>query len=85
MQIAPSPAACTAQGKDFFNGQCVDKCAQGQQHNPPNGACGPIPASAQTCAIPLPIWPAPMMPIRCTFMIMCLCFGGALPPSVLRG
>jgi hypothetical protein len=29
---------------------CVDKCSAGQQHNAPNGACGPIPASAQTCA-----------------------------------
>jgi hypothetical protein len=50
VQLAPSPAACAAQDKDFFNGQCVDKCPAGQQHNPPNGACGPIPASAQTCA-----------------------------------
>jgi len=31
--------------KDLFNGQCVDKCPAGQQRNPANGMCVPIPAS----------------------------------------
>jgi hypothetical protein len=50
IQLAPSQATCAAQNKDFFANQCVDKCAAGQQHSQPNGACVPIPASAQSCA-----------------------------------
>jgi hypothetical protein len=41
IQVSPA-ALCASQGKDLFNGKCVDKCGPLQVHKDPDGGCGPI-------------------------------------------
>ncbi len=42
VQVNPG-ALCALQGKEMWNGQCVDKCTGNDIHLPPNGQCGPKP------------------------------------------